>query len=562
MARVSADFNRISNFRIIMVWGIVLILLLFLVTRLLIIQVLSPEKLIREGNSRVLRAFSFEPPRGLITDRRGKILAISVPVKSVYADARVMAEAGFTDDDGQMKKVAAILEVEESRLRELLGDPARRSVRLKRYLSPERARRLEELRVPGLSIADNYQRSYPTGEVNAQLVGMLNADGNGVYGVEQSFNSYLAATSSKSMAKKDLHGHIIENMGVIQEGKAGGNLMLSVDDRLQVFAYNALTEAVTHHQADHGNAILMDVRTGEVLAMVGSPSFDPNERSRFRPELALNRALADSFEPGSTVKPLVALSALEAGVTSWNETFDTRPYTVDGKRISDSHPMASGSLRDILKYSSNTGMARIAQRMGPLKILRTLEQFGLGRHTSSGLVGEADGTLNAGRRFWAEIDKATLGFGYGIAVTAMQLTSAYATLANYGSRVRVSLLRSHQPEVGVQVASPREVRRLHEALGTIVTEGTGTVASISRYRIAGKTGTARIAGAGGYAEKKYIATFAGFAPISSPRFALVVVIKNPRSGGIYGGQVSGPVFQKIMTRALQMYNIEPDAVAR
>ena len=562
MARVSADFNRISNFRIIMVWGIVLILLLFLVTRLLIIQVLSPEKLIREGNSRVLRAFSFEPPRGLITDRRGKILAISVPVKSVYADARVMAEAGFTDDDGKMKKVAAILEVEESRLRELLGDPARRSVRLKRYLSPERARRLEELRVPGLSIADNYQRSYPTGEVNAQLVGMLNADGNGVYGVEQSFNSYLAATSSKSMAKKDLHGHIIENMGVIQEGKAGGNLMLSVDDRLQVFAYNALTEAVTHHQADHGNAILMDVRTGEVLAMVGSPSFDPNERSRFRPELALNRALADSFEPGSTVKPLVALSALEAGVTSWNETFDTRPYTVDGKRISDSHPMASGSLRDILKYSSNTGMARIAQRMGPLKILRTLEQFGLGRHTSSGLVGEADGTLNAGRRFWAEIDKATLGFGYGIAVTAMQLTSAYATLANYGSRVRVSLLRSHQPEVGVQVASPREVRRLHEALETIVTEGTGTVASISRYRIAGKTGTARIAGAGGYAEKKYIATFAGFAPISSPRFALVVVIKNPRSGGIYGGQVSGPVFQKIMTRALQMYNIEPDAVAR
>ena len=562
MARVSADFDRISNFRIIMVWGIVAALLLFLVTRLLIIQVISPEKLIREGNSRVLRAFSFEPPRGLITDRRGKILAISVPVKSVYADARVMAEAGFTDDAAQMGKLAAILEVEESRLRELLGDPARRSVRLKRYLSPERARRLEALHVPGLSIADNYQRSYPTGEVNAQLVGMLNADGNGVYGVEQSFNSYLAATSSKSMAKKDLHGHIIENMGVIQEGKAGGNLMLSVDDRLQVFAYNALTEAVTHHQADHGNAILMDVRTGEVLAMVGSPSFDPNERSRFRPELALNRALADSFEPGSTVKPLVALSALEAGVTSWNETFDTRPYTVDGKRISDSHPMASGSLRDILKYSSNTGMARIAQRMGPLKILRTLEQFGLGRHTSSGLVGEVDGTLNAGRRFWAEIDKATLGFGYGIAVTAMQLTSAYATLANYGSRVRVSLLRSHQPEVGVQVASPREVRRLHEALETIVTEGTGTVASISRYRIAGKTGTARIAGAGGYAEKKYIATFAGFAPISSPRFALVVVIKNPRSGGIYGGQVSGPVFQKIMTRALQMYNIEPDAAAR
>ncbi len=294
--------------------------------------------------------------------------------------------------------------------------------------------------------------------------------------------------------------------------------------------------------------------------MVNVPSFDPNDRAVFKGELAKNRAITDIFEPGSTVKPLVALAALEVKKVTWNEIIDTRPYVVNGKVIRDSHAMNSGTLNDILKYSSNTGMAHLAQRIGPMPIMSMLERFGFGRNTGSGLVGEIKGSLNANRKFWAEIDKATIGFGYGIAVTALQLASAYATLANYGQRMPVSILKLHDVPEGQQVANVNDIKAVHRALETVVASGTGGKAAIDRYRIAGKTGTAKIAAAGGYGNS-YIATFAGFAPISNPRFALVVVIIAPKGGGYYGGAVSGPVFRDVMTRALQLYNIAPDAAA-
>ncbi len=553
----SKEVYKLSLFRMIMVWLVFLLAFVFLTTRLLYIQIIHPERLIKEGNSRIVRSYSFEPARGLITDRRGKILAISVPVKSIYADAKILNEKKVILDEQLLRTIADILQIDVKELFDKIKDPSRRHVKLKQYLSLERANELKALNVNGLIFNDNYQRFYPTGEVNAQLVGILNAEGNGVYGIEQSFNGYLSAISSKSLAKKDLNGHIIENIGVIQEGKAGGNLMLSVDDRLQAFAYNALKTTIEKSEADSGNVVLIDVKTGEVLAMVNAPSFDPNDRSVFKSQNAVNRAVADIFEPGSTVKPIVALSALDAGLVSWNEVFDTRPYVIDGKLVKDSHYMNQGSLRDILKYSSNTGMAHIAQRVGHTTILNMLYRFGFGQKTNLGLTAESRGTLNANRKFWAEIDKATLGYGYGIAITSLQLASAYATLANYGSRVNTSILRTHKQEIGVQVANINEVRRMHQALETVVSEGTGGKAAINRYRIAGKTGTARIAGVGGY-EDKYIATFAGFAPISNPRFALVVVINNPKKGSYYGGSVSGPIFQAVMTHALQLYNVEPD----
>lgn len=554
----SKEVYKLSLFRMIMVWLVFLLAFVFLTTRLLYIQIIHPERLIKEGNSRIVRSYSFEPARGLITDRRGKILAISVPVKSIYADAKILNEKKVILDEQLLRTIADILQIDVKELFDKIKDPSRRHVKLKQYLSLERANELKALNVNGLIFNDNYQRFYPTGEVNAQLVGILNAEGNGVYGIEQSFNGYLSAISSKSLAKKDLNGHIIENIGVIQEGKAGGNLMLSVDDRLQAFAYNALKTTIEKSEADSGNVVLIDVKTGEVLAMVNAPSFDPNDRSVFKSQNAVNRAIADIFEPGSTVKPIVALSALDAGLVSWNEVFDTRPYVIDGKLVKDSHYMNQGSLRDILKYSSNTGMAHIVQRVGHTTILNMLYRFGLGQKTNLGLTAESRGTLNANRKFWAEIDKATLGYGYGIAITSLQLASAYATLANYGSRVNTSILRTHKQEIGVQVANINEVRRMHQALETVVSEGTGGKAAINRYRIAGKTGTARIAGVGGYKDKKYIATFAGFAPISNPRFALVVVINNPKKGSYYGGAVSGPIFQAVMTHALQLYNVEPD----
>lgn len=547
---------QLSLTRIVVVWFVLIVLTCLLVSRLFWIQVIHPEKLISEGNSRVLRSYHYEPPRGLITDRNGKILAISVPVKNVAADPKRLEEEGFFDKNGALDEISTILEIDKATLAKKLQDRSRRFVHLKNYLDPNKATLLKNISKTGFVLQDSYLRHYPTGEANANLVGILNGEGVGVYGVEQSFNSYLSSKASTSYAKKDIYNHIVENIGQIK-GSTGGNIILSIDNRLQSYAYQSLKNTVLENDADSGSAVLIDVQSGEILAMVNAPSFDPNNRKSFDSSNAKNRAVTDIFEPGSTMKPIVALSALENKSTNWGEVFDTRPFVVDGKMVRDSHAMSEGTLLDIIRYSSNTGMAHLSMRLGPQKIMQTITKFGFGQKTSSGLVGESPGKLNQNRNFWSEIDKATLGFGYGIAVTNLQLASAYATLANGGMKVPVSILRLSKNPQSSLVADPRQVANMKLALETVVSDGTGAKAAIDRYRVAGKTGTAKIATSGGYG-KYYMSTFAGFAPISKPRFALVVVINAPKAGKFYGGVVSGPVFREVMSRALQLYNVKPD----
>ncbi len=547
----------LSNTKIAIIWTIVAIMFFYLLGRLYWIQVLHPERLIAEGNARVVRNYHYEPPRGLIVDRNGKILAISVPVKTVDADPKMLHEKGIYADRAAMEKIAKILELNVSDLYKKTEDRTRRFVHLKHYLEVDKAKELKNIAKEGIILNDSYLRHYPTGVVNANLIGILNGEGNGVYGVEQSFNSYLSSTATTELAKKDRYDHIIENLGVVKQGSQGGNLVLSIDNRLQAYAHNALAEAVKVNDADSGTAVLIDVKTGEILALANAPTFDPNDRKNIDIKNAKNRAVTDIFEPGSTVKPLVSLAALELKKTNWGEVFDTRPFIVDGKMVRDSHAMEKGTLEDIIKYSSNTGMARISMRIGPQKIMNLLKRFGFGSKTASGLVGESSGRLNENRPFWSKIDEATLGFGYGIAVTNLQLASAYATLANGGVRLPVSILRLSESPTGVQVTDSRQVRNMLKALETVVDGGTGGQAAIDRYRVAGKTGTAKIASVGGYG-KFYMSTFAGFAPISDPRFAMVVVINAPKAGQIYGGAVSGPVFRDVMSRALQLYNVKPD----
>lgn len=547
----------LSNTKIAIIWTIVAIMFFYLLGRLYWIQVLHPERLIAEGNARVVRNYHYEPPRGLIVDRNGKILAISVPVKTVDADPKMLHEKGIYADRAAMEKIAKILDLNVSDLYKKTEDRTRRFVHLKHYLEVDKAKELKNIAKEGIILNDSYLRHYPTGVVNANLIGILNGEGNGVYGVEQSFNSYLSSTATTELAKKDRYDHIIENLGVVKQGSQGGNLVLSIDNRLQAYAHNALAEAVKVNDADSGTAVLIDVKTGEILALANAPTFDPNDRKNIDIKNAKNRAVTDIFEPGSTVKPLVSLAALELKKTNWGEVFDTRPFIVDGKMVRDSHAMEKGTLEDIIKYSSNTGMARISMRIGPQKIMNLLKRFGFGSKTASGLVGESSGRLNENRPFWSKIDEATLGFGYGIAVTNLQLASAYATLANGGVRVPVSILRLSESPTGVQVTDSRQVRNMLKALETVVDGGTGGQAAIDRYRVAGKTGTAKIASVGGYG-KFYMSTFAGFAPISDPRFAMVVVINAPKAGQIYGGAVSGPVFRDVMSRALQLYNVKPD----
>ena len=548
---------QLSMTRIVIVWFFLIATTAVIVSRLLWIQVLHPEKLIAEGNMRVLRSYHYEPPRGLITDRNGRILAISIPVKTVIADPKRLAEEGFYNDPKNIEKVSAILEIQKDVLAKKIENRTKRYALLKNYLDPEKAKALKAISKKGFILEDTYLRRYPTGEANASLVGIINGDGVGVYGVEQSFNSYLTSTKTTNLARKDIYNHIFENIATVKQGTAGGNLILSIDNRLQNYAYQSLKKVVEENEADSGSAVLIDVISGEVLAMVNAPSFDPNNRKTFDSSNAKNRAVTDIFEPGSTMKPIVALSALEAKTTNWSEVFDTRPFIVDGKMVRDSHAMTQGTILDIIKYSSNTGMAHISMRTGPQKILSTLQDFGFGAKTQSGLVGESSGKLNEHRAFWSEIDKATLGFGYGIAVTNLQLSSAYATLANGGLKVPVSILRLSKLPTPTLVASPKQVALMKQALETVVSDGTGGKAAIDRYRVAGKTGTAKIASVGGYG-KYYMSTFAGFAPLSKPRFALVVNVNAPKAGKFYGGVVSGPVFREVMSRALQLYNIKPD----
>lgn len=548
---------QLSMTRIVIVWFFLIATTAVIVSRLLWIQVLHPEKLIAEGNMRVLRSYHYEPPRGLITDRNGRILAISIPVKTVIADPKRLAEEGFYNDPKNIEKVSAILEIKKDVLVKKIENRTKRYALLKNYLDPEKAKALKAISKKGFILEDTYLRRYPTGEANASLVGIINGNGVGVYGVEQSFNSYLTSTKTTNLARKDIYNHIFENIATVKQGTAGGNLILSIDNRLQNYAYQSLKKVVEENEADSGSAVLIDVISGEVLAMVNAPSFDPNNRKAFDSSNAKNRAVTDIFEPGSTMKPIVALSALEAKTTNWSEVFDTRPFIVDGKMVRDSHAMTQGTILDIIKYSSNTGMAHISMRTGPQKILSTLQDFGFGTKTQSGLVGESSGKLNEHRAFWSEIDKATLGFGYGIAVTNLQLSSAYATLANGGLKVPVSILRLSKLPTPTLVASPKQVALMKQALETVVSDGTGGKAAIDRYRVAGKTGTAKIASVGGYG-KYYMSTFAGFAPLSKPRFALVVNVNAPKAGKFYGGVVSGPVFREVMSRALQLYNIKPD----
>ena len=548
---------RISRFRMGLVWLVLFLATSALVARLLWIQVLHPDPLIKAGDDRIVRNYNYMPPRGTIYDRNGTLLAISIPVKIIEGDAQRFHEYGIYDKKEVMAEIAKTLDVETSWLYEKLKDSSRRRVPLVKALEPDRALKLEKLAKDCFIISDSYKRSYPTGFVNASLVGILDGQGNGIYGVEQSFNSYLTAQGSVTKMRKDRYNNVIESIGTVKESSPGGNLILSIDERLQSLAYSELEKTVNFHKADCASAVLIDVKTGEILCMANYPSFDPNDRSVFDPSKAKNISVTDNFEPGSTVKPIVALAALEDGAVNWREVFDTRPFKVDGKLVRDSHSMDSGTLLDIIKYSSNTGMAHISMEIGPHKIMNLLERFGFGSRTASGLTGESSGILRSNRPFWAEIDKATLGFGYGISVTNLQLTSAYATLANDGLKHQVSILKLKTPDEGHQVLDRGHVMRMQNAMESVVAECTGKKAAINRYRVAGKTGTAKIAASGTYSSL-YMSTFAGFAPIGNPRFAMVVVVKAPREGGFYGGTVSGPAFSEVMSRALQLYNVPPD----
>jgi cell division protein FtsI (penicillin-binding protein 3) len=498
--------------------------------------------------------------RGVITDRNGEILAVSTPVDSVSANPK-----RFNGGVEQMKALAKVMGKGADELQQRLSSHSGKDfVFLERWLTPEDAAKVvaeaQRLGIKGIKLEREYRRYYPTGEVFAHVVGIAGRDDVGQEGLELFYENHLRGAPGRKWVITDAQRRLVEDVQKIEAPKEGQDLQLSLDRRLQFVAYKALKSAVTKHRAKSGSAVLLDARTGEVLAMVNQPAYNPNSDRSDTGGRKRNRALTDVFEPGSTMKPFTVSAALDMGTIKESTGIDTGSgeIHIGAQKVSDPRSYGVIDPATVLRKSSNVGAAKIALGMPRDKYWRFLSHLGFGTATGVGFPGEADGHL-ADYNNWATIDQATLAFGYGISVSTLQLAQAYAVLAGDGIRRPASLLRQDGPPAGERVTSADVVRKVRHMMEAVTSDtGTAPLAKVPGFRVAGKTGTVKKLGRGGYEDDKYRSLFAGMAPASDPRLVLVVMIDEPRAGEFYGGRVAGPVFSEIMTQALRLLNVPPD----
>lgn len=511
-----------------------------------------------QGDARYLRTVAIPAHRGMITDRNGEPLAISTPVQSVWANPQELAQARES-----WIQLARLLDLSVGELEQLLaGRMDREFVYLRRHVKPELAEKVMALSIPGVALQPEYRRYYPMGEVVAHVVGFTNIDDVGQEGIELMLDERLRGMPGSKRVIKDRLGRVVENVESISEPRDGDNLRLSIDRRVQYLAYRELKAAVQRHHARAGSAVVLDVTTGEVLAMVNQPAYNPNNRSDLASSRFRNRAVTDVFEPGSTMKPFTITAALESGRFRPGTLVDTSPgmMRLGGFTIRDSHDYGLIDVSTVIQKSSNVGASRIALALESRALWDMLSRFGFGYDTGSGFPGEVAGLLNP-YQDWRDVQLATISYGYGMSVTPLQLASAYATLANDGNQHPTSFLKLDRNDLprGRKVIEPNVARQVREMLEKAVqTGGTGTRARVAGYRIAGKTGTVRKAGKSGYNEDHYISIFAGMAPASRPRLAMVVVVDTPDDGDYYGGVIAAPVFGRVMEGALRLLDVAPD----
>jgi len=529
-----------------------------LVARAVHLQVLDKDFLNEQADTRHLRTEKISAHRGTITDRNGEPLAISTPVDSIWVNPRQFAPAVDS-----IPKLARTLGVDSQMLmRRITRSMDKEFLYLKRHLSPEQAEQVLALELPGINVQREYRRYYPASEVTGHLIGFTNIDDEGQEGLELAFNHWLAGESGAKRVLKDRLGRSIENVASIRPPRHGKDLRTSIDLRLQYLAYRTLKGAIKTHNARSGSIVVLDVKTGEVLAMVNQPTYNPNDRSQLAAERYRNRAITDIFEPGSSIKPLVVAAALESGQYRPSSIVDTAPgYVVVGpKKIEDNHNLGRISLTTILARSSNVGITKLAMTLQPDQLWETLTHFGLGELTGSGFPGESAGLLTHYNN-WRPISQATLAYGYGVSVTPLQLAQAYAAIGAGGQLRPVSLVALDAPNEGSQVLSEETATAGRRMLEEVVRPGgTGTKAAIDGYRVAGKTGTAWKFATGGYSQDKYISIFAGLAPASDRRLATVVVIDEPGGKLYYGSDVAAPVFADVMSESLRLLAVAPDAL--
>ena len=532
-----------------------------LAIKLVSIQVYGHDRLVAEAKARHVRSIVKQPVRGPILDRNGRLLAVSTPVDTVWSEAD-----RFCAEEKQWKPMLELLQIERSEVKKACdkraaGEFENNFMYVKRQVVPLLAEQVKALGIPGLHLQRDYKRFYPPGPAVGHLIGFTDIDGNGQEGIEKAYNETLLGVKGRQILHRDSKGRFVEFVEQVEAVENGQALTLSIDSRLQYLASGYLEQAVRKHKARGGSVVMIYAPTGEILAMVDSPQFNPNDRRTFKPERFRNRAVTDVQEPGSTVKPFTIAAALETGLFTPESTIDTGkvPFRVPGGRISDTKPHGVMSLENIVVKSSNIGAAKISMEIPYDDLYAMLDRVGFG-HKVNAVPAEASGVLPKRKRL---IDRLTQSYGYGLNATPLQIARAYTVFANRGTLKPLTVLRQ---EDDVQVPGKRvfseqtnaQILRMLERVAS--PEGTARRARIERYRVGGKTGTSRRNTGNGYEQGHYVSWFVGMAPMSDPKFVMAVMVDDPdpEVAGYYGGTIAGPVFARTMSDAMRLYNVAPD----
>ncbi len=548
IVRLPAWRRRVLLIAMLMGFGVLLF-------RGVYLQSVHKDFLQEKGSARYSRTLKLQAHRGKIIDRNGELLAISIPVETVWA-----VPADVVVNAKQKKKLTALLKIGAKRLDKKIANKKRQFAYIKRRITPKIAAKVMDLKIPGIFLQREYKRYYPAGDVTSHLVGFTGVDDNGQEGFELVQNEALSGVEGRRYVIKDRRGRIVEDTEAVKEPLDGKDLILSIDRRIQYLAFRELAKAVSAHKAKAGSAVVLDAKTGEVLAMVNLPTYNPNKPTSIKGKIR-NRAVTDIFEPGSTMKAISVAAAMEYGPYKPYTKIETAPgyMTVGSATINDTHSHGVLSVAQVVQKSSNVGAAKMALSLEKEDLWNAFNQIGFGGRTNVGFPGEVTGKVRP-YKTWRRIEQATMAYGHGISVTLLQLARAYTVFANEGKLMPVSLLKRNEAPIGKQVFSKQVANDVKDMMELVVQPGgTAVKAQVAGYRVAGKTGTAHKLGPKGYEDEKYVGSFVGMAPASNPRLIMAVMIDEPSAGDYYGGVVAAPVFSAVMANSLRLLGISQDA---
>lgn len=540
---------RDAKYRQIFIWVFLFLILIGIVIRMMHLQIIEKKELQRHGHNRSTRTEVIAAKRGIIRDRTGKPLAVTTAMSTVFVDPK---QLNTTPE--KWAQLLKLLQLSPQKTAERLHRYQNKHfMYLKRRVAPPIAKQLRQLKIPGIYFKTEYKRFYPHAEVAAQLIGFTNIQNQGQEGIELMYNNWLSGVDGERRVIRDLKGNVISNE-TLRQPQPGKDITLSIDSRLQALTFQALKSAVIKDKAASGSAVILDAKTSEILAIANWPTFNPNDLNKIEKGSTRNRAITDIFEPGSVFKPFAMAAVLSSGKYQPGDVIGTYPgrYRIGGNIVRDPRSYGEIPLHEVIRKSSNVGISRLVLSVEPEYLPDTLRKIGIGQKVGLGFPGESAGSLSA-KQNWKPFALATLSFGYGVAATTLQVAQGYSILANGGKKQTVSLLKKEQLEPAQTVLDPQVASQVLQMLKAVVARGgTGVRAQVKGYEIAGKTGTARKAIKGGYADDQYTVLFAGIAPADNPKYVMVIMVDDPRGDNYYGGTVAAPVFAKVMSQVLPL----------